>query len=56
MPFAAAILLSLVVVFGYWFALANRYRLLLYYHDMGPLGLGRGNWGCIFDPVVSYTD
>ena len=32
-----AVLLFLAGVFSYWFAVADRYRLFLYYHDMGPL-------------------
>ncbi|UCG26003.1 MAG: hypothetical protein JSW55_08485 [Chloroflexota bacterium] len=36
-PFAVAITLFLLAIFSYWFSLADRYRVFLYYHDMGPL-------------------
>ena len=35
--FAAPILLIYLYLFFRWFALADRYDLFLYYHDMGPL-------------------
>ena len=37
LPFAAAVILASIVSFGYWFGLADRYRVFLYFHDMGPL-------------------
>jgi hypothetical protein len=36
-PFALAITLFLLSLFAYWFGVADRYRVFLYYHDMGPL-------------------
>jgi hypothetical protein len=33
--FAAPISLFVLAVFFYWFAIADRYRIFLYYHDMG---------------------
>jgi hypothetical protein len=36
-PYILAIILSAAGLFGYWFAIADRYRVFLYFHDMGRL-------------------
>ena len=35
-PFALAITCFQLSLFAYWFGAADRYRIFLYYHDMGP--------------------
>lgn len=35
--YALPIILFLLALYTYWFAVADRYRVFLYYHDMGPL-------------------
>ena len=35
-PFALAITFFQLSLFAYWFGAADRYRIFLYYHDMGP--------------------
>ena len=35
--FGTGAALLILILFGYWFALADRYVIFLYYHDMGPL-------------------
>lgn len=43
--YALAIDLSAVAIFGYWFAMADRYQVFLYYHDMGSLAADTSPFG-----------